>query len=254
MGKEASQRFSTRASYYSKARPDYPAEAVEHILQRCQLAEGKELADIGAGTGISSRAFAARGLMVTAVEPNAAMLEQAKAEPAFREKIKFLQAKAEASGLPPGSFDAVLCAQAFHWFDPESALAEFARILKDGGWLALVWNERDESDEFTLSYGNLLRTLPETSKVEMQRGSAGMPLMRSGLFCRQEKKCFANQQVLDRTGLLNRALSASYAPEPGTLQAKSFTKSLESLFAEFQQNSQVIIKYECSVYSGQKTS
>lgn len=246
------ERFSNRASQYSKARPDYPAKALDFILERCSLKAESKLVDIGAGTGISSRAFASRGLLVTGVEPNQSMLDEAKNHPDFAEKLTYVKAKAEETGLPSNTFDAVVCAQSFHWFDPGLALAEFNRMLKPGGWIVLLWNERDESDQFTKEYGKLLLTLPDTKLVEMKRGEAGQPLMESKIFSKQDKTCFAHEQLLDLDKLIGRAFSASYAPTPGSEEAADFEQKLTRLFKLFQKDNQVVLKYECSVYTAQK--
>lgn len=246
------ERFTDRAKLYSQARPDYPTLALDFVCEHCCLSAGKTLVDIGAGTGISSRAFASRGVHVTAVEPNQAMLEEAKSHSEFSGLIDFVSAKAEETGLPSGKFDAILCAQAFHWFDPSLALSEFNRILKEGAWVVLIWNERDEKDSFTRSYGELLRTLPETSGVEMKRGAAAQPLMDSAIFTNQSKTCFEHSQRLDLNGFLGRAFSSSYVPAQTTAEGEAFTLKLKNLFDQNKNEGSVVLKYECSVYAGQK--
>ncbi len=127
-------RFADRASDYARFRPSYPAEAIDAALAGMPIASGLVAADIGAGTGISSRLFAERGVRVLAVEPNAAMRESA--EP--HEGVTFVDGTAEATGLESASVDLVICAQAFHWFRPVEALAEFRRIVKPGGRLVTL--------------------------------------------------------------------------------------------------------------------
>lgn len=246
------ERFGNRAKYYSQARPDYPAALLDYIWQHCHLSPGSKIVDIGSGTGISSRALAERGTHVTGIEPNDAMLEEAMTNPNFRDKIEYIKASAESTGLPNDCFDAIFCAQAFHWFQPDIALQEFRRILKPGAWVVLIWNERDESDTFTKSYGDLLRTLPDTSQVEVQRGKAGNALLESSQFCNALRKTFAHQQILDLQKLIGRAFSASYSPTPETAEAVDFEQKLRELFNAFQQKQQVNLKYECSAYLAQK--
>lgn len=246
------ERFSNRAGYYSKARPDYANEALEFIMSHCRLEAGKKVVDMGAGTGISSRAFATRGLTVCAVEPNQAMLDQAMAETDFADRISYIKAGAEQSGLASESFDAVLCAQSFHWFEPEKALSEFNRLLLPSGWVILVWNERDESDEFTKAYGDLLRSLPDTKQLESKRARSGLCLMDSDLFGNKCKKTFAHEQVMNLDKLVGRAFSASYAPFPDSQEALEFQNKLQELFHKYQSNEQVVMKYESSVYLAQK--
>src|SRR5262249_30831930 len=125
-----------------------PAAAIDFIHTHCELGPHSRLADIGCGTGISSRLFAERGIAVIGIDPNDEMLGQAEQSAAtFRGPIPaYRKGRAEETGLPDTTADAVLAAQAFHWFAPEPTFHEFHRILKAGGWVVLMWNERDETD------------------------------------------------------------------------------------------------------------
>ncbi|HEV3078717.1 MAG TPA: class I SAM-dependent methyltransferase [Gemmataceae bacterium] len=246
-------RFAGLAKIYSKCRPGYPQSALNFILQHCGLKSGSLLVDVGSGTGISSRLFAERGLQVVGIEPNADMRATAIATPGSCEEVRptYREGRAEATGLATGSADAVLAAQAFHWFEAEPALREFQRILKPGGWGILVWNERDERDPFTAAYGAVVRTAPEAAAVEGPRAQAGQALLRSPLFQNATRSTFANEQTVDEEGLLGRAFSASYAPrEPE--QAEAFAAALRDVFARYQQAGKVAIKYETSVYLAAK--
>lgn len=246
------KRFSNRAKLYSQGRPGYPDSALDYLCAACRLSKGNKLVDIGAGTGISSRALADRGLHVTAVEPNEAMLDEARSYEEYQGKITYVKATAEATGLPDAAFQAVVCAQAFHWFDPQKALAEFHRLLSPGAYVALMWNERDEADQFTRDYGDLLRTLPDTSLVEVKRGTAGEVLFDSALFSNASLEYFDNEQTLDREKFVSRALSASYAPAPDSPEARAFQEKLENVFKRYAQDGLACIKYKVSVYSAQK--
>src|SRR5262249_37314771 len=152
-------------------------------------------------------------LEVIGVEPNADM-RAAAATPVLPDVSTptYREGTAEATGLPDSVADVVLAAQAFHWFEPDTALAEFYRVLRPDGWLVLVWNERDERDPFTAAYGTVIRTAPDASVVEVPRGQAGAVLPTSPLFRDAERVVFANEQVLEEEELLGRAFSASYAP------------------------------------------
>jgi len=138
-------RFSDRAADYVRYRPDYPAAAIDRMLAGLRTPPEIVAADVGAGTGISARRLAERGARVWAVEPNAEMRAAAAPHPL----VTWHDGTAEATGLDRASVDLVLCAQAFHWFRPPEAVAEFARILRPGGRLAIVWNRRDRSDPLT---------------------------------------------------------------------------------------------------------
>jgi SAM-dependent methyltransferase len=246
-------RFTGLAGTYAKHRPDYPAAAIDAIVDRCGLDGNGLLVDVGCGTGISSRLFARRGIRVLGIEPNADMLARAAAEevPPDVPRPEYVTGRAEATGLADGSATVVLAAQAFHWFQPEAALREFHRILRPSGWVALVWNERDESDPFTAAYGAVIRSAPETAAVEGPRARAGETLLASRLFEAAGRLTFSHEQILDEEGVLGRAFSASYAPrEPDA--AAAFADALRAVFASFQQGGSVRLRYVTSVYLGRR--
>ena len=209
--------------------------------------------DVGCGTGISSRLFAARGVPVIGIDPNDDMRARAEAmtPPPGGPAPEYRQGTAEATGLPDGCAAAVLAAQAFHWFDAPAALREFHRILRPGGWVALVWNERDGRDPCTAAYGEVMRTGPDAAAVEGPRMRAGEVLLHSPLFVEAHKVTFAHEQTVDEDGLLGRAFSASYAPrEPAA--AEAFAARLRDVFARFQRDGRVVLRYETSVYLGKR--
>jgi SAM-dependent methyltransferase len=242
-------RFSGLAKIYSKSRPSYPREAIDLAVARCGLDQTSLLVDIGCGTGISSRLFAERGVRVIGIEPNAEMRAAAPQHPAApdRRGPTYRDGRAEATGLPDGIADAVLAAQAFHWFESKPALTEFHRILKPGGWVILLWNERDESDPFTAAYGVIIRTAPDSLAVECPRGQAGGALLVSPQFREVRKLVFPNEQRLDEEGLTGRAFSASYAPQTPE-GAAQWTNDLKALFKRFEHKGKVTLRYETSLY------
>src|SRR5436309_1900995 len=143
----ATERFTGLAQLYAKCRPGYPDAAIDYLLERCRLGPGARVIDLGCGTGISTRLLARRGLRVTGVEPNANMRRQAEAEalPPDVPAPRYVVGQAEATGLPGGTADAVVAAQAFHWFDADAALCEAHRLLVPDGWVALLGYERAEA-------------------------------------------------------------------------------------------------------------
>ncbi len=203
-------RFSVRAQDYARFRPSYPDAAIDAILGGLGRTSRLVAADIGAGTGISSRLLAERGVRVLAIEPNAPMRDGAE----HNERVTFRDATAERTGLADESIDLVLCAQAFHWFRHDEALREFARILKPGARLALMWNDRDDRDEGTRRYGELI--LAASDGHAAARGfSAPDALRLSSLFTSYRELAFPSAQELDEPALLGRAASASYVPTSG---------------------------------------
>jgi SAM-dependent methyltransferase len=136
--------FSDVADDYELGRPGYPPEVVEVITARLELPPRARIADVGAGTGKLTRALVAAGHEVVAIEPLAGLRER------LREAVPEADARggaAEALPLAEAEVDAVVCANAFHWFDAPRAVAEFARVIRPGGGLALIWHDGVEDDE-----------------------------------------------------------------------------------------------------------
>ncbi|WP_454712623.1 class I SAM-dependent methyltransferase [Cupriavidus nantongensis] len=138
----AAQGFASQADTYARGRPDYPAEIDAWLRGALGLGAGRVVLDLGAGTGKFTRRLVQTGATVIAVEPVAQMRAQLAAALA---PVQALEGSAEAIPLADASVDAVVCAQAFHWFANAQALAQIRRVLRPGGRLGLVWNVRDES-------------------------------------------------------------------------------------------------------------
>ncbi|MBW4698823.1 MAG: class I SAM-dependent methyltransferase [Aphanocapsa lilacina HA4352-LM1] len=225
------ERFSDRADDYARYRPSYPAAALDAIFKG--LATPVHAADIGAGTGISSRLLAERGAAVTAIEPNQAM--RAAAIP--HAGVVFRAGSAERTSLADASQHLLTCFQSFHWFEPVACLAEFARILRAGGRLALVWNDRDERDGFTAEYSALIRRVsshhPATRRADRRQSEAILALLGgSGYFGNTRTHAFASSQSLDLEALIGRVRSSSYIPLDEPLQT-ALSADLKALHARW---------------------
>ncbi len=249
---DPTSRFTGLADVYARSRPDYPKDALDFIVAHCRLGAGAIVVDVGCGTGISSRLLAERGLRVIGIEPNADMRQRAAGERGAG-NAEYRAGRAEATGLPDTCADAVVAAQSAHWFKLDAAFAEFHRILKPGGWVVLIWNERDETDVFTAAYGDVIRSTPGAAALEAMRQAAGEPLLTCPLFAEAQRTVFAHAQVLDEAGMIGRALSVSYAPrEPADIER--YKSALQAVFARFQQEGQVVLRYCTTVYAGQRAN
>ncbi|MGY4710302.1 class I SAM-dependent methyltransferase [Mycolicibacterium sp. CBM1] len=146
---DRSLSFGSEAAAYERGRPSYPPEAIDWLLPP----GARDVLDLGAGTGKLTTRLVERGLDVVAVDPLAEMLELlSSALPG----TPALLGTAEQIPLPDNSVDAVLVAQAWHWFDPQRAVAEVARVLRPGGRLGLVWNARDERLGWVKDLGRII--------------------------------------------------------------------------------------------------
>lgn len=236
-------RFGDRASDYVKYRPSYPSAAIDAVLAGLGAPVSLAAADVGAGTGISARLLAERGVRVVAIEPNRAMREAAEPHAG----VTFHDGTAEATGLEAAAFDLVLCAQAFHWFRSEGALAEFRRILRPGARLALMWNRRSQSDPFTAGYREAILAVGGDSSAERMEFDPDV-VSRSGLFSAPVRRSIPNAQRLDLAGLIGRAQSASYVPKQGA-NAERLIELLRALHARHADaGGFVSLVYETEIY------
>ncbi|WP_338073681.1 class I SAM-dependent methyltransferase [Kineococcus siccus] len=188
--------FGAAAGQYARARPGYPADAVDWLVPPA----ARRVLDLGAGTGKFTAALAARALDVVAVEPSERMLAELTAAlpgvPAHR-------GTAEATGLPDASVDAVVVAQAWHWVDPARAVGEVARVLRPRGTLGLVWNVRDDSVPWVREVWALAQRGVE-QEMQVEDPVVGAP------FGPLERFVTGFEHVTDRAGVLDLIASRSY--------------------------------------------
>jgi SAM-dependent methyltransferase len=197
--------FETGSDVYERARPGYPTEAVDHLAATIGLAPGRRLVDLAAGTGKLTRQMHPYGVACIALEPSPSMREVfAQVVPG----VPVVGATAERIPLATATVDAVVVAQAFHWFDAPVALAEVARILRPGGWLALIWNERDETDPMV---DELVRISKWDTSAPYPVGMDFGPVVdRSGTFGPVERTKFPFVQRMELATFVDQVASRSY--------------------------------------------
>jgi SAM-dependent methyltransferase len=223
------ERFNDRAEDYVRYRPAYPPAAIDAILEGLPAVWSLMVADIGAGTGISARLLADRGARVIAVEPGTMMRGAA----APHANVRWLAGRAESTGLLDSSVDLVVCAQAFHWFTSAEAVAEFARVLKPGGRLAIMWNRRSRTDPLTAAYRQAILDVGGETAAE-RMGFEVSIVTASPLFREAGRVAFPNEQPVDVDGLIGRARSASYVPRAGAAgeRLRELLRLLHSRYAD----------------------
>jgi SAM-dependent methyltransferase len=224
----AAAGFGRAADAYERSRPSYPAAAVDRLCAELGIAAGTRVLDLAAGTGKFTRLLAERGAELIAVEPSDAMRAQfASAVPG----VEVHPGTAEAIPLADSAVDAVVVAQAFHWFDAPRALAEIARVLRASGGLGLVWNERDESVPWVAELSHVMQwdvRMPYRVGTDFRQ-----VLDESGHFTRAHRARFPFAQVLDREGLCERVSTTSFiaAMEPG--EREQILDGVRALVADF---------------------
>lgn len=248
----STERFSDRVADYVRYRPDYPAALLEWLRSAHGVTPAWRIADVGAGTGISSKMFLDAGHSVIAVEPNAAMrsagLEWLGGDP----KFKAVDGRADATTLADDSVDLVSVAQAFHWFDPAATRREFHRILRPGGLAAIYWNSRRlTSTPFLAGYEALLQTYG-TDYTSVAERYGDEPRMR-GWFGEGWRGTaeFDHCQLLNFDALRGRLMSSSYAPKPDHPNHEPMMAALRKLFDECAVDGRISFDYDTRVYVGE---
>ncbi|MCP3979186.1 MAG: class I SAM-dependent methyltransferase [bacterium] len=248
---DATGRFTDRVESYVRYRPDYPTAVLGRLEQHGCLPAESVVADVGSGTGIFSRLFLEAGHRVIGIEPNRAMREAgdrflAENGAAFRS----VDGRAEDTSLDDAEVDLVVAAQAYHWFDPQRARAEFLRILRPPGRCALVWNERRTDTPFLEAYEELLVEFGTDYGVVDHRRIDDDAVVE--FFGHGDIHCetLGNVQRLDRDALRGRVLSSSYAPGPGRPRHEAMLAALQELFDAHQVDGRVAIDYDVRLYDG----
>ena len=204
--------FELVADVYERARPSYPEEAVAWLAERLDLRPGRMVLDLGAGTGKLTRSLVETGARVLALEPGDEMRAQLTAAVPTAEPVA---AAAEAIPLADASVDAATAAQSFHWFRPGEALPEIHRVLRPGGGLGLVWNERDPDDPLQCNLTELLQPFTSVGRRRMRERGWMEAIEGSGLFGPLEEHTSGFADELDGAGLVERVRTISFVALAG---------------------------------------
>jgi SAM-dependent methyltransferase len=223
---------------------------IDILKSECGLAGESLIADVGSGTGILSEMFLRNGNPVIGIEPNAAMRLAAERLLAGFANFVSKDTTAEATGLDAASVDFITAGQAFHWFNRKKARTEFARILKPGGWVVLIWNERRlDSTPFLRDYETLLlRYGTDYAQVRHENvaGEIAQFFAPEGF----QLRTLENAQYFDFESLKGRTRSASYTPEPGSPNFEPMFAKLEEIFNTHSSDGIVTFEYETRIYYG----
>jgi SAM-dependent methyltransferase len=241
-------RFSNRVEDYVKYRPHYPETVIAYLRDTYALTPAWDVGDIGSGTGISTELFLRNGNRVYGVEPNPEMRKKAD-ELLAGGRFVSIDGTAETTGLMETSVDMIVAGQAFHWFDPVRCRMEFMRILRAGGVVVLIWNERLVGSPFEKEYEALILQYGSDYKTINHKNISAE---RIGAFFHPAAvvlATFPNEQLFDLEGLRGRLLSSSYIPKEGPRHAEMM-QELRELFDRHAAGGRVRVGYDTTVYSG----
>jgi ubiquinone/menaquinone biosynthesis C-methylase UbiE len=246
---EPTKRFSQRAKNYVRYRPGYPVAILDCLRSECGLTSHSVIADVGSGTGKLTEVFLRNGNTVYAVEPNDEMRHEAEHLLGGFEKFVSVNGRAEDTTLSDNAIDLVTAGQAFHWFNAEATRLEFSRVLRTGGFAALIWNARNhEVDPVMSGYEQILAAHGMGYLDVRHRSHAGDidALFING----RELRTFPHRRSVDFETLWGGFLSSSYAPLPGDPRFEPMKVALRELFETHQKNGFVTFLYETSLYFG----
>jgi len=245
-------RFSDRVADYVRARPGYPGELVGVLAQRCGLTRQSAIADVGSGTGLLAQVFLEHGNTLFGVEPNAGMREAGERFLVQYDRFTSVDAGAEATTLPDACADFVTAGQAFHWFDRDRARREFGRILRPGGWVVLIWNDRRlDATPFLRGCEDLLvrhySDYPKVVHRNVDAGALGRFFAPGGY----QEVVLDNRQQFEWDGLVARHLSSSFVPKVGH---EAGMTDLHALFDAQASGGKVEFEYDTRLQFGQLAS
>lgn len=247
--KDPLKRFSDRVDNYLRYRPRYPVEVISFLTRHCALQPACVIGDVGSGTGFLAELFLKNGNTVFGIEPNPEMRlageEYLKNYPLFTS----VDGAAESTTLQDGSCEFVTAGQSFHWFDIPRTQIEFRRILKPGGWVILLWNERRTDTPFLLDYENLLQEYG-TDYQKVDHRNIGDDAFREFFGATHYLfHTFDHEQQTGFEALKGRLLSSSYIPMPDHPRYASMMDALDRLFRLHAVDGNVKFVYRTLLYA-----
>ncbi len=244
-------RFSGKADVYARFRPGYPAELLRRLERERGFSPEAVVADVGSGTGKLTEVFLANGNRVFAVEPNSDMRAAAEGALSSDPRFSSIDGTAEATGLGPASVDVITAGQAFHWFDPERAGAEFRRILRPGGFVALIWNDHDTASSlFLREYDAFLQEHSRNGVRELGQRRPEAEVIRDFLPVDYRVTEVPNSQEFDLEGLWGRYRSASYSLTDDDPRQAAARERLGEIFRRHQVDGRVVFPLRTVMHHG----
>ncbi|WP_433747771.1 class I SAM-dependent methyltransferase [Falsibacillus pallidus] len=237
--------FDNKTKEYAMGRPSYPTEVLK-TLSELGINEHSTIADIGAGTGLLTGLLGELGCRVLAIEPNESMLEGGKKYCSNKENIEFINAPAEETTLEDNSVDIITIAQAFHWFDKPLCNKEFQRILKEDGFVMILFNEMQQDSPLEKEYTSVLYQYKVKTNAAISNFD---PDKEKFKFFGQDytKLHYDHWHTLTEEGFVAGALSLSFTPTKSDSSYEAFIAELHDLFSKYEQNETITFHYKTEV-------
>lgn len=249
----ARRGFDAGANAYDRARPSYPPDAVEWLVETLGIAPGHRVCELAAGTGKLTRLLVPAGADLFAIEPVEGMWRVLVDS---LPQLPVAAGAAESLPLRDASLDAVTVAQAFHWFDADRAFAELARVLRPGGRVGLIWNARDRTVEWVDRVWGIMdreeRDAPWRDHEHWRDSALGN---RNG-FGELHEATFHHQQSISPEGVVERIASVSHIaalPEPRHTEVLDEIRELLATHPDTKGRDDLAIPYRVDAYWCQRT-
>lgn len=236
--------FNDRVDNYFRYRPGYPKEIIRFLQEEVDLKDDAIIADIGSGTGISSDLFIDNGNTVYGVEPNNNMRRSADKRFEKSELFTSYDGSAECTTLADNSVDLIVAGQAFHWFESFASKKEFLRILRNNGYLVVMFNSRGNDSDFMFDYNKVINKYKRKLEIKTNENTF-MEIFNQGFI---KSKTFENKINYDLDRLIGDTVSYSYMPNKEDDEYEGLIDELKKLFFKYcEEDGTVEFEYKTSV-------
>lgn len=243
----AARGFEAAVEHYQRGRPGYPDDAVSYLVRELGIDPGRDVLELGAGTGKLTELIVHTGARITSIEPLAGMREVLQRN---CPTVTVLDGTAEEIPVVDASADAVVAAQAFHWFDGDRALPEIHRVLRPDGRLGMMWNARDEASDWaerlTAIFDRLAGDGPRYRDMLWRA-----PFERTELFGPLHRQVAYHVHEVTRAAFMDRVLSVSYvasAPEAERARVRAEVTQLLETDPALRGRDVIVMPYRTDVF------
>ena len=244
--------YTSSAETYVRGRPGYPSDALAWLREVLALGPGKTVLEVGAGTGKFLPLLMETGAEIIALEPVEAM----RAEITRKFDLGVLGGTASQIGLADGAVDAVVCAQAFHWFATPDALAEMRRVLKPGGVLGLIWNSRDTAIPWVAEMGRIVDAY-EGDTPRYHSGNWRRVFPAKGFVALEERQVHHAHKGNTEQVIIDRVMSTSFIAALSDDERTRIRRQLQALIEktpELAGNAQISVPYLTAMFAYRKAA
>ena len=187
--------FDAVAGLYQASRPGYPGHLVEFVAATAGLDAGSSVLEVGCGTGQLTERLAGFGFGLTAIDLGPSMIAAARHR-LDGSAVSFQVSSFEDLAAADASFDLVISGASFHWVDPEVRFAKSARLLRPGGWLALLGVDERYDEPFGTALAGMWAARGDTGGAWVTQAVDAEVIAGTGLF--GDPVCRTDTQRMNR--------------------------------------------------------